>query len=130
MFVSRSMGRVAGSVLAPLAAAVLLALPAAPASAQNKPPAGRMYGSVQIDGQTASDGTVIVAHVNGSVCGRGQYDANRGVYIVDLDSSIDECDQADSTVWFSVGSCTAYQTGTVPEFSGAQEVDLQAPGSC
>jgi len=41
-----------------------------------------------------------------------------------------DCAQAGNTVWFTVGACTAYTTGTVPEFSGAEEVDLVAPGSC
>lgn len=119
-----------GLSLAVLAVPALFASPAAPASAQAMPPAGRMFGFVQIDDHGAYDGTQIVAHVNDSTCGQANYDANRGLYIIDLDSSNADCATADATVWFSVGPCTAYTTGTVPEFSGAQRVDLVAPGSC
>ena len=94
------------------------------------PPAGRLFGTVTVDGSDAADGTVIVAHVNGSVCGQTTYDGSKSQYYVDLDSSQNDCDTAGNTVWFSVGSCTAYNTGVVPEFSGAEEVDLIAPGSC
>ncbi len=114
-----------GATLIP---AMIPSLPAA--SAQSMPPAGRMYGFVQVDDHGAYDGTTVVAHVNGSTCGQASYDANRGLYIVDLDSSLSDCAQAGNTVWFTVGACTAYTTGTVPEFSGAEEVDLVAPGSC
>jgi hypothetical protein len=120
-----------GSTLA-LTMVVLPVMALAPslASAQSMPPAGRLYGFVQVDDHGAYDGTTIVAHVNGSSCGQASYDANRGLYIVDLDSSQRDCAQAGSVVWFSVGPCTAYTTGTVPEFSGAEEVDLVAPSSC
>jgi hypothetical protein len=94
------------------------------------PPAGRLFGSVTVDSSSAADGTVIVAHVNSSTCGQGTFDANKAVYYVDLDSSQDDCSTVGNTVWFSVGPCTSYTTGTVPEFSGAEEVDLVAPGSC
>jgi len=130
MLVSRFAGGVAGTALALAAVPALIAVPAAPVAAQNKPPAGRMFGFVQIDDHGAYDGTAVAAYVNGTVCGQAQYDANRGLYIIDLDSSIDACDQPDATVSFSVNGCTAAQTGTVPEFSGAQRVDLQVPGSC
>jgi hypothetical protein len=106
-----------------------LLLPAG-ASAQSMPPAGRLFGFVQVDDHGAYDGTTVVAHVNGSTCGQATYDANRGLYMIDLDSSQPDCAGAGNTVWFSVGDCTAYTTGTVPEFSGAEEVDLLAPGSC
>lgn len=100
------------------------------ASAQLAPPAGRLFGSIQVDGGNAADGTTVIAHVNGSSCGQGTYDASQGIYYVDLDSSNSDCGTAGNTVWFSVGSCTAYNTGTVPDFSGAEEVDLIAPGTC
>ncbi|HZQ38681.1 MAG TPA: hypothetical protein VFD32_22340, partial [Dehalococcoidia bacterium] len=87
-------------------------------------------GFVQVDDHGAYDGTTVVAHVNGSNCGQASYDANKGLYMIDLDSSQPDCAGAGNTVWFSVGPCTAYTTGTVPEFSGAEEVDLVAPGTC
>ena len=121
---------VAGGIVLVATGLALPATTAIPASGQLKPPAGRMFGFVQVDDHGAYDGTVIVAHVNGSTCGQSLYDANRGLYIIDLDSSNDDCSQADAEVWFSVGPCTAYNTGTVPEFSGAERVDLVAPGSC
>ncbi|MHB8576823.1 MAG: hypothetical protein ACYDCQ_15990, partial [Dehalococcoidia bacterium] len=113
--------------------ALLLALSAfgvRGARAQIKPPAGRLFGFIQVDDHGANDGTMVVAHVNDSVCGQANYDATRGLFILDLDSSIDDCSQAGNTVWFSVDACTAYTTGTIPEFSGAERVDLVAPGSC
>jgi hypothetical protein len=113
-----------------LAAAAAPALFSTPASAQSTPPSGRLFGFVQIDDHGAYDGTQVVAHVNDTVCGQALYDANRGLYILDLSSSNDDCATAGNTVWFSVGNCTAYETGTVPEFSGAQRIDLIAPGSC
>src|SRR5579885_3220343 len=125
----RSSFRVAAGVAA-LTAVVgpaALLLPAG-ASAQSMPPAGRLFGFVQVDDHGAYDGTAVVAHVNGSTCGQATYDANRGLYMIDLDSSQPDCAGAGNTVWFSVGGCTAYTTGTVPEFSGAEEVDLVAPG--
>jgi hypothetical protein len=94
------------------------------------PPAGRLFGAVTVDGSDAADGTLIVAHVDGSECGHATYDGSKSQYYIDLDSSQTDCDTAGNTVWFSVGSCTAYNTGVVPEFSGAEEVDLIAPGSC
>lgn len=126
------------SVLRIVGGVVTLATAVAPASmllpqgasAQSMPPAGRLFGFVQADDHGAYDGTTVVAHVNGSVCGQASYDANRGLYVIDLDSSQPDCAGAGNTVWFSVGSCTAYTTGTVPEFSGAEEVDLVAPGNC
>jgi hypothetical protein len=123
-------------LMAPGLALASLALPALagggtlPAGAQVMPPAGRMFGFVQVDDHGAGDGTIVVAHVNSSVCGSAIYDANRGLYIIDLDSSNADCDTADATVWFSVAACTSYVTGTVPEFSGAQRVDLVAPSTC
>jgi len=125
MTVTRFAGALAGLALAASAAPFV-----APAAAQSLPPAGRMFGFVQVDDHGAYDGTAVVAHVAGSTCGQSNYDANRGLYIIDLDSSNSDCNQPGATVWFSVGSCTAYSTGTVPEFSGAQRVDLTAPGSC
>ncbi len=125
-----------GGVRAVIAAALSLAAVAAPAlfstsaTAQTTPPSGRMFGFVQVDDHGAYDGTTVIAHVNDTVCGQAGYDANRGLYILDLSSSNDDCGTAGNTVWFSVGSCTAYETGTVPEFSGAQRLDLVAPGSC
>lgn len=113
-----------------LAAVTAPALFSTPARAQSTPPSGRLFGFVQVDDHGAYDGTLIVAHVNDTVCGQAIYDANRGLYILDLSSSNDDCATAGNTVWFSVGSCTAYQTGTVPEFSGAQRIDLIAAGSC
>ncbi|HLZ69066.1 MAG TPA: hypothetical protein VKV26_04065 [Dehalococcoidia bacterium] len=118
----------AAALTASLLPAIAFALPAA--SAQSLPPAGRLYGFVQVDDHGAYDATTVIAHVNGSICGQASYDANRGLYIIDLDSSIAECAQAGNVVWFSVGPCTAYTTGTVPEFSGAEQVDLIAPGRC
>ncbi len=115
-----------GLALAALTASTLFV---APASAQ-MPPSGRMFGFVQVDDHGAYDGTLITAHVDSTTCGSGRYDANRGLYIVDLDSSNDACGTAGHVVWFSVDSCTAYNTGTVPEFSGAQRVDLVAASTC
>ncbi len=100
------------------------------ASAQGMPPAGRMFGFVQVDDHGAYGGNLIVAYVNGTVCGQGSYDNNRGLYIVDLSSAISDCAGAGSVVSFSVDGCMANQTGTVPEVSGAQRVDLVAPSSC
>jgi hypothetical protein len=121
--------RIAPGLLA-LAALGAAGLATAPAAAQSKPPAGRLYGFVQVDDHGAYDGTTVVAYVNSSACGQARYDANRGLYIIDLDSSNDDCATADATVWFTVGSCTSYNTGTVPEFSGAERIDLVAPGNC
>jgi len=120
----------AGLALAALVLPALAAGTTLPARAQVMPPAGRMFGFVQVDDHGADDGTMIVAHVNGSVCGSAIYDANRGLYIIDLDSSNADCDTVNAIVWFSVGACTSYVTGTVPEFSGAQSVDLVAPSTC
>jgi phage tail protein X len=120
----------AGLALAALASLALAVGATLPARAQVMPPAGRMFGFVQVDDHGADDGTIVVAHVNGSVCGSAIYDANRGLYIIDLDSSNTDCDTVDAIVWFSVGACTSYVTGTVPEFSGAQSVDLVAPSTC
>jgi hypothetical protein len=120
----------AGLALAALLLPALAGRGTLPARAQVMPPAGRMFGFVQVDDHGADDGTMIVAHVNGSVCGSAIYDANRGLYIIDLDSSNADCDTADATLWFSVAACTSYVTGTVPEFSGAQRVDLVAPSTC
>src|SRR5215472_4994892 len=102
--------------LAALGTATLAGFTTAPVAAQSKPPAGRLYGFVQIDDHGAYDGTTVVAYVNSSACGQARYDGNRGLYIIDLDSSNDDCATADATVWFTVGSCTTYNTGTVPEF--------------
>lgn len=126
----RFAGAVAGATLAGAGLVGAVLGPAASVHAQLKPPAGRMYGFVQVDDHGAYDGTTIVAHVADQTCGQAAYDANRGLYIIDLDSSNDTCAQMDATVWFSVGSCTAYNTGTVPEYSGAERVDLVAPSSC
>jgi hypothetical protein len=123
-------GFAAGVAVLTAASAPVTLLPRSGVSAQSMPPAGRLFGFVQVDDHGAYDGTTIVAHVNGTVCGQATYDANRGLYILDLDSSQADCAGAGNTVWFSVGDCTAYNTGTVPEFSGAEEVDLVAPGSC
>jgi hypothetical protein len=120
----------AGLALAALASLALAAGATLPARAQVMPPAGRMFGFVQVDDHGADDGALIVAHVNTSVCGSAIYDANRGLYIIDLDSSNADCDTVNAIVWFSVGACTSYVTGTVPEFSGAQSVDLVAPSTC
>ncbi len=120
----------AGAAALTAAIAPVTLLPRPGVSAQSMPPAGRLYGFIQVDDHGAYDGTSVVAHVNGSVCGQATYDANRGLYILDLDSSQPDCAGAGNTVWFSVGNCTAYTTGTVPDFSGAEEVDLVAPGSC
>jgi hypothetical protein len=120
----------AGLALAALASLALAVGATLPARAQVMPPAGRMFGFVQVDDHGADDGALIVAHVNTSVCGSAIYDANRGLYIIDLDSSNADCDTVNAIVWFSVGACTSYVTGTVPEFSGAQSVDLVAPSTC
>ena len=120
----------AGLALAALASLALAGGATLPARAQVMPPAGRMFGFVQVDDHGADDGALIVAHVNTSVCGSAIYDANRGLYIIDLDSSNADCDTVNAIVWFSVGACTSYVTGTVPEFSGAQSVDLVAPSTC
>jgi|SRR5579883_1501279 hypothetical protein len=130
MMKTRLAGVVAGVALAISALGGSLVAPAGALHAQLKPPAGRLYGFVQVDDHGADDGTLIVAHVADQVCGQANYDANRGLYIIDLDSSNDTCAQMDATVWFSVGNCTAYNTGTVPEYSGAEEVDLVAPSTC
>jgi hypothetical protein len=126
-------GRITGLSMGALLATAMLPLPfqgAAPAHAQLQPPAGRMFGFVQVDDHGADDGTVVVAHVNDSTCGQANYNANRGLYIIDLDSSNSDCSTMYAAVWFSVGACTSYSTGTVPEYSGAQKVDLVAPSSC
>ena len=128
MTLTRLAGFVAGFALTVMTAPTLFSGPSAFAQAQ--PPAGRLYGFVQVDDHGAYDGTAVVAHVNSSACGQARYDASRGLYIIDLDSSVSDCSQAGNTVWFTVGTCTAYTTGTVPEFSGAQRVDLVAPGTC
>jgi hypothetical protein len=122
--------RLAASAVMAATAASLLFGSASAVNAQLKPPAGRLFGSIQVDGQTAADGTTVVAHVADQTCGQGSFNATRGLYILDLDSSNDICAQMDATVWFTVGNCTAYNTGMVPEYSGALEVDLVAPGSC
>src|SRR5690348_5608591 len=89
---------------APVLALAALAVPGVvPAHAQSKPPAGRLFGFVQVDDHGAYDGTTVAAYVNSSFCGQASYDANRGLYIIDLDSSNDDCDTADATVWFTVG---------------------------
>jgi hypothetical protein len=129
MRVSRFGGVVGVVALTAAIAPASLALPTG-AAAQSLPPAGRLFGFVQVDDHGAYDGTTVVAHVNGSDCGKASYDANKGLYVIDLDSSQADCSGAGNTVWFSVGDCTAYNTGSVPEFSGAEQVDLVAPGNC
>jgi hypothetical protein len=113
-----------------LAAAAAPALFAAPALAQGMPPAGRMFGFIQVDDHGAYGGNMVVAYVNGTACGQGVYDNDRGLFIVDLSSGISDCAVAGSAVSFSVDGCMADQTGIVPEVSGAQRVDLVAPSSC
>jgi hypothetical protein len=130
MQVFRRTGLVAGAVMAVAVVGSMFSVPVGSAKAQGKPPAGRLYGFVQVDDHGAYDGTTIVAHVADQTCGQAAYDGNRGLYILDLDSGNATCAQMDATVWFSVGPCTAYSTGTVPEYSGAERVDLLAPSTC
>ncbi len=122
---------IAGALsLAAAVAPAFIGVGATPAMAQGMPPSGRMFGFVQVDDHGAYGGNLIVAYVNGTTCGQGTYDNNRGLYIVDLSSAISDCAGAGSVVSFSVDGCMADQTGTVPEVSGAQRVDLVAPSSC
>ena len=65
-----------------ISAAVLTAVPSV--VAQGLPP-HRFFGTLSVDGQTASDGSVVSARIDGVEVATGTYDAARGSYIVDVE---------------------------------------------
>jgi len=101
------------------------------AAAPSGPPAGRIYGTVLIDGNAASTGTTIVAFVGDTVCGQSTYDPTMyaAKYFVDISSTV-PCNQPGATIAFSINGCGADQGATVPQFNDAERMDLTAPGSC
>ena len=96
MVLTRLAGLLAGPALAVVSVSALVLAPVGAVHAQLQPPAGRLYGMVQVDGADAGDGTQIVAHVADQTCGQSAYDANRDLYIIDLDSSNATCAQMDA----------------------------------
>ncbi len=93
------------------AAAIVAALGISVAGAQPTPPT-RFFGTAQLDGRAAPDGTTITALVAGKNCGTGS--VTGGSYTVDVASAttLPGCGTDGATVNFQVGTASATQTGT------------------
>jgi hypothetical protein len=116
-----------------LAIALLMTLSLSSAAAQEIPmPPATFFGSVMVDGHSVSDGTAVVALIDGKVCGEGErepgqkgtwtatearpeYNIESGdsLYAVDVvsDSQVPGCGTDGAIVTFSVGGKPAHEKG-------------------
>jgi len=106
--------RMLGAATVTVVAGSLL-LGASGAFAQSPPsPPSRFVGTVTVNGQTATDGTVVTAQVNGNACGSG--DVTGGNYKIDVPAADPaasvQCGKDGDTVTFFVGGVQANETGT------------------
>lgn len=82
-----------------------------PAPAMPGTPPNRVFGTVQLNGQTAPAGTAIVALIGMTSCGTAQV-STTGTYVIDVLSaaSMPGCGTDGATVAFTVGGARATQT--------------------
>ncbi|HLZ70095.1 MAG TPA: hypothetical protein VKV26_09340 [Dehalococcoidia bacterium] len=120
MSLTRSL--VGTAVLVAATAAVTLIGGGSPtARAQQTPPAARVYGGIQINGQNAPSGAVVTAYSGSALCGtasgNGVYNGTQ--YFVDIDSSQAACATPGNTLSFKVNGQAANETTTVPQIAGS-----------
>lgn len=94
------------------AVALLAAAGAGTVAAQAPTPPTRFFGTAQLDGRAAADGTTVTAFVGSNNCGSGT--VTGGSYTVDVASANTKtgCGTDGATVSFTVGAGRASQTGT------------------
>ncbi len=92
------------------ALAIVAAFGVSTVSAQPTPP-NRFFGTAQLDGKAAPDGTTVTATVAGKTCGTGSVVG--GSYTVDVASATTQpgCGTDGATVSFSVGTAKAKEEG-------------------
>jgi hypothetical protein len=118
---------------ASLLGAILLAWHATTptASAQAQPP-NRYYGSVSINGQDQSEGTVVEAYIGNTLCGSGTVQSRNGatIYLVDVLGAGQKsgCANDGDKVTFKVAGLDAKETGTYTT-AAATRLDLSASGN-
>src|SRR6266536_5485700 len=107
-----------------VAVALLLSAPAGAQAlgAPPPPPAGRLFGSVTVNGSPAAPGTAVTVNAaNGATCGTtavGAAPASGSKYVVDLTGIDQGCTTVGGPLSFTVGSTSATPASpaAVPEF--------------
>jgi len=116
-----------------LAGALLMTIPLTPATAQEPPnPPASFFGTVTVDGHSVSDGTAVIALIDGKVCGEGEREPGRkgtwtaseadpeygieigdSMYVVDVvsDSQVPGCGTDGATVSFLIAGRPSQQVG-------------------
>jgi len=104
-------------------------------SAQQMPPAARVFGSITFNGTSGPSGAVVTAYSGATLCGtaagNGLYGAGTpNQYFVDIDSSISACAAAGTTITFKINGQAANETTQVPAIGGsAVSLNLTGPAA-
>jgi hypothetical protein len=116
-----------------LAGALLMTIPLTSATAQEIPnPPATFFGTVTVDGHSVSDGTAVIALIEGKRCGEGEREPGRkgtwtateadpeygiesgdSMYVVDVvsDSQVPGCGTDGATVTFLIAGRPSQQVG-------------------
>jgi len=116
-----------------LAGALLMTIPLTSATAQEIPnPPATFFGTVTVDGHSVSDGTAVIALIEGKRCGEGEREPGRkgtwtateadpeygiesgdSMYVVDVvsDSQVPGCGTDGATVTFLIAGRPSHQVG-------------------
>jgi hypothetical protein len=118
------------AAMAAVAGCALVGQGVAGTTAQQLPPAARIFGSISINGANAPSGAVVTAFSGSTPCGTsaGSGIYNGTQYFVDIDSTQAPCSGAGSNITFKVNGQNAVETVQVPQVSQAIQQNLTVGG--